>query len=109
MNRQLETTDRAFGHVVEPLQFQRKTLAARLLWSPLPPDWDVDTASIPRGRNSGSLPIADALIEHRAILTRADGAPFSVVVETYTSGILDFEPPEALTPAAIRGSVHSRR
>src|SRR6185295_18929552 len=36
MNHQLETTDIAFGRAVQALHFQRRTLSANLLWSPLP-------------------------------------------------------------------------
>jgi hypothetical protein len=31
------------------------------------------------------------VLEHRAILTTAEGAPFSVVVETYTDQVLGTE------------------
>lgn len=92
MNAALETTDIAFGRVVQPLHFQRRTLSARLLWSPLPPDWDSAARPIPRG-TGGTLAIPDQLIEHRAILALPDGTPFSMVVETYGSAILAFQPP----------------
>lgn len=96
MNHLLQTTDTAFGRVVQPLHFQRRTVAARLLWSPLPEDWDTSGAAIGNGGESGRLVIGDNLIEHRAILTRGDGSPFSFVVETYTNAILDFTPPPGL-------------
>ncbi|MEG3148903.1 hypothetical protein U1769_03315 [Sphingomonas sp. ZT3P38] len=92
MNAALETTDIAFGRAVQPLHFQRRTLSARLLWSPLPPDWDSAAGPIPRGA-AGTLAIPDQLIEHRAILTLPDGTPFSMVTETYGSAILAFPPP----------------
>ena len=92
MNAVLETTDIAFGRAVQPLHFQRRTLSARLLWSPLPPDWDSAAGPIPRGAG-GALAIPEQLIENRAILALPDGTPFSMVVETYGSAILAFPPP----------------
>jgi len=47
MNRTLETSDTAFGRVVQPLRFQRHTVAAKLLWSPLPEGWDSGGAPLP--------------------------------------------------------------
>src|SRR5690349_4394209 len=38
MNQTLDTSDAAFGRVVQPLHFQRHTFEAKLLWSPLPED-----------------------------------------------------------------------
>jgi hypothetical protein len=34
MNRVLDTTDTAFGRAVQALDFRRRTLSAKLLWSP---------------------------------------------------------------------------
>jgi len=88
MNRLLETTDMPFGIVVQPLQFQRHTLSAQLLWHPLPDGWEmgaaaaVDEASLP--------PPPNGVIEHRAVLSLPDGTPFSELVETYTRHVLDF-------------------
>ena len=90
MNRTLETSDTAFGRVVQPLRFQRHTLSARLLWSPLPENWDSGRAPLPRANPDAFLPIPDKVIEHQAVLTRGDGEPFSYVVETYTGAVLDF-------------------
>lgn len=92
MNAALDSTDIAFGRAVQALHFRRRTLSARLLWSPLPADWDMAGAPTPRepGR---FLPIPDRLIEHRAILTLPNGTPFSEVVETYTDATLAFPPP----------------
>jgi hypothetical protein len=47
---------------------------------------------LPRANPGASLPIPDKVIEHQALLTRADGEPFSYVVETYTGAVLDFPP-----------------
>jgi chorismate-pyruvate lyase len=59
MNRVLETTDTAFGRAVQTLKFRRRTLSAKLPWSPLPHDWEMgapaaraarsDTRHPPRG------------------------------------------------------------
>jgi hypothetical protein len=92
MNRTLETNDTAFGRVVQPLGFRRNTLSARLLWSPLPDGWDIGGAPLPRATPGAMLAIPDRLIEHQAVLTRRDGVPFSYVIETYTSAVLDFPP-----------------
>ncbi|MBS7541742.1 hypothetical protein [Ancylobacter oerskovii] len=90
MNRQLETTDAAFGRVVRPLGFSRSTLSAKLLWQPLPDGWEMG-APIPAG--TGGLDVPPFLLEHRAVLKRPDGQAFSVVVETYTREILAFPSP----------------
>ena len=93
MNRTLETSDAAFGRVVQPLRFQRHTVSATLLWSPLPEGWDNGGATLPRTNPGAFLSIPDKVIEHQALLTRADGEPFSYVIETYTGAVLDFPPP----------------
>jgi hypothetical protein len=92
MNRTLESSDTAFGRVVQPLRFQRHTVSAKLLWSPLPEGWDNGGAPLPRANPGASLPIPDEVIEHQALLTRADGEPFSYVIETYAGAVLDFPP-----------------
>jgi len=71
MNAELDATDHPFGLVVKPLDFHRHTLSATVLVSATdrrPPD---------------------AVIRHEALLETPDGAPFSLVVETYTSEVLD--------------------
>ena len=97
MNTTLETTDTAFGRAVKALDFRRTTLAARLLWQPLPKGWEMGAALPPPG--AGPLAIPPFVLEHRAVLTKPDGTPFSALVETYTSAILAFPAP-ALVPAA---------
>jgi len=64
MNRALDATDTPFGVVVHGLDFHRRRLEARLLWSP-------------------PQPMPEAVLLHRALLVRADGLPFSLVAETY--------------------------
>ena len=99
MNAALDSSDTPFGRVVQPLHFQRHTLSAVLLWQPLPPGWDSTSASPPR------LPAADAparlvipaaVLEHRAVLMRPDGTPFSEVIETYSGNVLAFPSPKML-------------
>ncbi|MFA5898210.1 MAG: hypothetical protein WC829_03755 [Hyphomicrobium sp.] len=94
MNTLLDTTDTAFGRAVKPLNFRRQTLSAKLLWSPLPPDWETHAAIAPEPRDA-TLAIPHEVIEHRAILTLPDGTPFSQVVETYTGEVLAFPEPKA--------------
>jgi hypothetical protein len=71
MNRELAATDHPFGVVVRPLGFHRQTLDAQIL---VPP---------------GARALPAAVIRNRALLETADGAPFSLVVETYTRAVLD--------------------
>lgn len=91
MNKQLETTDAAFGRVVKPLNFQRHTISAELLWQPLPKGWDMGAAISPSSNKP--LEIPEYVIQHKALLSLPDGAPISMVVESYTRAILDFAPP----------------
>ena len=63
MNAALETTRTPFGVIVAPLGFHRTLLPAE--------------AAGP-----------DAVLRHSAVLTTADGRPFSVVVESYTREVL---------------------
>jgi hypothetical protein len=92
MNHVLETTDTPFGKAVAALHFRRHTLSADLLWRPLPKGWEMDAAVAPDGR--GGLTIPEHVLEHRAVLSTADGEPFSEVVETYTDEVLAFPPPK---------------
>jgi len=70
MNRTLETSDAAFGRVVAPLGFHRRTFAHTALRPPHPvrPDSPV--------------------LQHRGVLELADGTPISFVVETYQGVLL---------------------
>lgn len=93
MNRQLDTSDIAFGRAVQDLKFRRQTVSATLLWSPLPQGWEMG-APLGQAGESRSLEVPSHVIQHRAVLTLPDGTPFSQVVETYTSEVLGFpEPP----------------
>jgi hypothetical protein len=91
MNHVLEATDTPFGKAVAALHFRRHTLSADLLWRPLANGWEMGAAGAVEGK--GALAIPDHVLEHRAVLTTPDGAPFSEVVETYTNEVLAFPPP----------------
>lgn len=88
MNHVLDTSDVAFGRAVQGLHFQRHTLSAELLWSPLPKGWETQPPTA--FAHSSTLSIPSQVLQHRAILTLPDGTPFSEVVETYTSDVLAF-------------------
>ena len=89
MNEQLDTTDEPFGKVVRPLGFQRRTLSAELLWSPLPAGWEMPDGAA--ASPASPLRIPAAVLRHRAILYSAAGIPFSAVVETYTNQLFEFD------------------
>jgi chorismate-pyruvate lyase len=93
MNHLLETTDVAFGRVVQPLHFRRHVLEAALLWSPLPPGWDSDHQRAPPRLSAWPGEGAEVL-RHRAVLVLPNGQPISEVVETYTAAVLDFPEPQ---------------
>ncbi len=88
MNRTLESTDTAFGRVVAPLDFRRRTLSAQLLWRPLPEGWEMAPPTEPE--SAGALAVPALVLEHRAVLTTPDGTPFSTLVERYTRAVLAF-------------------
>jgi chorismate-pyruvate lyase len=91
MNKVLDTSDTPFGRAVQALHFHRRTLSARVLWAPLPQGWEMERTLGPSGK--GPLQVPAQTIQHRAVLSLADGTPFSVVVETYTNEVLSFPKP----------------
>jgi hypothetical protein len=95
INQQLETGDIAFGRAAQPLHFQRRTLSARLLWSPLPDGWDVAPAALPDA-GAKTLAIPHAVLEHQAVLVLPDGTAISEVIETYTEQVLAFPQPRPM-------------
>jgi len=95
MNHQLETSDIAFGRAVQALHFQRRTLSAKLLWSPLPDGWDVAGGMLPDAV-ARTLQVPHAVLEHQAVLTLPDGTAISQVVETYTEQVLGFPQPRPM-------------
>ncbi len=90
MNRALDRSDAPFGKVVRPLRFRRRTVAAQLLWSPLPAGWEMRPA--PVAAHAGQLEIPHDVLQHRAVLRTAANRPFSVLIETYTGDVLRFGP-----------------
>jgi chorismate-pyruvate lyase len=90
MNQRLEATDEPFGKVVQPLHFQRRTLSAELLWSPLPPGWEMSGTHGAAPSDRSAVRIPDLVLRHRAVLVDAAQQPFSTVVETYTKQLFDF-------------------
>jgi chorismate-pyruvate lyase len=101
MNQALDHTDIAFGRAIQALHFQRHTLSATLLWTPLPEGWEMTpaTASGPRGE----LTIPASVLQHMAVLSLPDGTPISALTETYTAEVLAFPEP-ALAPPASPGT-----
>ena len=93
MNRLLETTTTPFGKAVQDLHPYRRTFAATVLWRPLPEGWETKPLPTLPPAAAGSLPIPDALFEHRAVLYTDAGKPFSEVDEVYQRALLDFPPP----------------
>ncbi|RXZ34085.1 hypothetical protein D9O50_12435 [Oxalobacteraceae bacterium CAVE-383] len=99
MNRLLDTTDTPFGKAVLGLKPFRRTYAAKLLWSPLPPLWEMLPArqrpNAGRRAVSGTarLTLPAALFEHRALVFGQDLRPIAEVIETYQKGLLAFPAP----------------
>ena len=81
MNATLDGGDRPFGVVVAPLGFHRRTLGV---------DWLFDPFAV--RVVDGRIVAPPAVLRHRAVLTTADGAPFSLVVETYADAVLEAAP-----------------
>jgi chorismate-pyruvate lyase len=98
MNEALERTDTPFGKVVQALHFQRHTLSSQLLWHPLPEGWELQPASaLTAGGAAAREPLPAAVLEHRAVLLRPDGTPFSEVDEVYSGNLLAFPAPALST------------
>lgn len=84
MNARLAESETPFGVVARALRFERRNLTVHRLFRPLPADWD--RLAPPALDNPPVIPLTVLL--HRAVLVTPDGAPFSVVSETYTSRVL---------------------
>jgi hypothetical protein len=97
MNRLLDTTDTPFGKAVLDLKPFRRTYAATLLWSPLPPQWEMQkelpSTAASATASTATLILPTALFEHRALVFGQDLRPISEVIETYQKGLLAFPPP----------------
>lgn len=84
MNRLLEETETPFGVAAAPLAYRRVTLSAELLYRPLPEGWEDQPPEV----NAAPLDLPEEILRHRAVLIGRDGAPISLVVETYSSNLL---------------------
>lgn len=96
MNRLLDTTNTPFGKAVLGLKPFRRTYAATLLWSPLPPQWEMQTerpSNDASAAATATLILPAALFEHRALVFGQDLRPISEVIETYQKGLLAFPAP----------------
>jgi hypothetical protein len=104
MNQQLEHSQQPFGKVVAPLQPYRRTLSARLLWSPLAEGWELAPHHHAAGEAAGDAPgaalrgplqleVPQELFEHRALMSGSDHRPIAELRETYQRGLLDFPEP----------------
>ncbi|HHQ4530823.1 TPA: hypothetical protein ACSP1Y_004663 [Aeromonas hydrophila] len=87
MNKVLDSSDTPFGLAVKALKFNRKTLSSTQIWSPLPAGWEM---RMPVIATSPSLAIPEQVLKHRALLSREDGTPFSLVIETYRRDLFAF-------------------
>jgi hypothetical protein len=91
MNQALETTETPFGKAVQALGFYRQTIAAEVLWSPLPKGWELGVGDRPVDVR-GNLAIPESLLQHRAVLYSREQKPFSEVNEVYADDLLAFPP-----------------
>jgi hypothetical protein len=91
MNQSLEHSDIAFGRAIQALHFQRHTLSASLLWTPLPSGWEVAPAN--SSAHAGALEVPPYVLQHTALLSLPDGTPISSLTETYTAEVLAFPEP----------------
>jgi hypothetical protein len=89
MNALLTTTDTPFGKAVQSLAPYRRTIAVTMLWTPLPPGWELELLH-PRFPRWRTLALPKEVFQHRAVLYTAEHVPFSEVVETYQSELLAF-------------------
>jgi chorismate-pyruvate lyase len=90
MDQALDHSDIAFGRAIEALHFQRHTLAADLLWAPLPEGWEMTG---PTAEHDNKLVIPHFVLQHSAVLSLPDGTPISALTETYTAEVLAFPEP----------------
>lgn len=99
MNRSLDGTDTPFGKVIRPLEPYRRTMAVRMLWTPLPDGWETSTwLPDTSTRTDTALDIPRALFEHRALVFSHEHQPLAEVHEVYRRDLFDFQPPFHTTP-----------
>jgi len=94
MNRLLDTSDTPFGLAVKALNFSRRTLSSTLLWAPLPAGWEMQMPTLTSSEQPLAIP--ERVLQHSALLSRGDGVPFSLVVETYRRDLFAFPLDNAL-------------
>lgn len=93
MDRVLDGTVTPFGKVIRPLEPYRRTLTARMLWSPLPDGWEMAAWSPDTPAHSGArLDIPAALFEHRALVFSRTHQPLAEVHEVYQRALFNFTP-----------------
>lgn len=88
MNRTLAGSDIPFGRVIRDLDPHRQTFSVTILWHPLPAGWDMAPALA--DHPNAALSIPPVLFRHHAVVYDGNGKPLADVVESYTSGLLDF-------------------
>lgn len=94
MNALLEETQTPFGKVVLPMAPHRETLSDALLWTALPPDWELNQSTARNARKRGrTLDLPATLFEIRAVLYTPDHRAIAEVVEDYQRGVLGFSEP----------------
>lgn len=93
MNSLLDNTDTPFGKAVQPLSPFRRTFEAKVLWSPLPQNWELapPAAKQPSNRQPQALVIPAELFSHRAVLYSKDNLPIAEVHERYQGTLLHFK------------------
>jgi hypothetical protein len=99
MNKLLGTTQTPFGKAVQSLHPHRETIAAQLLWLPLPKDWDVRVSPAgPEVNPNAPLELPQALFEQRAILYTPAHRAIAEVHEVYQRDLLAFPEPQLPQP-----------
>lgn len=99
MNRLLDGTDTPFGKVIRPLEPYRRTLAVRMLWTPLPDAWETSTWPPDTSSRVGTrLDIPGAMFEHSALVFSREQQPLAEVHEIYRRDLFKFQPPFYAAP-----------
>lgn len=94
MNAMLDQTQTPFGKVVLPLAPHRETLSDKLLWQPLPFNWELNSSTSRSSTpTTQPLDLPATLFEIRAVLYTPDHKALAEVVEDYQRGILGFPEP----------------
>ena len=83
----------SFGRAVQALQFRRRTLSAKLLWSPLPDGWEVKGVTLPDA-GSKTLQIPHAVAATPGLADPPGWHTVQRGLETYTREVLAFPQPD---------------